>query len=223
MNDKTENLTDKVLVHLKDDILNGEYSPGAKLVMATLKERYDAGGSPLREALSQLLAEGLVTTENQKGFRVSAVSLKQLRDIYEARAHLESLLIGLAIDKGDDLWEAGIVAAAHRLFKYGNIDQLERISIHQWEARHHDFHDALVYGCGSVVLLEVRKSLYEKAARYRNLWLKENTSRTGAFDANLSEHQEIMEAVMQRDKATAQKMTYDHILVPVSILEKAFL
>jgi GntR family transcriptional regulator, carbon starvation induced regulator len=223
MNDENEKLADKVLSQLKTDILNGEFKPGEKLVLGTLKKRYGAGGSPLRESLSQLLAEGLVTTENQRGFRVSPVSIDQLRDIYEARAHLESMIVGIAIEKGDDIWEAGIVAAAHRLFKYDNIRQLKEISIHEWEERHHDFHDSLVNGCASEILLGLRKSLYEKAARYRNLWLKENISQIDAFDANLSEHQALMKAVLARDKSTAQSSIRDHILVPVKIIEKTFL
>ncbi|MCC3860555.1 DNA-binding transcriptional regulator CsiR [Pseudemcibacter aquimaris] len=216
------NLVSQVYDLLKNDILNGRYLPGGKLILSKLRENYQVGASPIREALSQLLAEGLVTTENMRGFRVSPVSLAQLKDIYEARACLERVLVELAIKRGDDVWEAGIVAAAHRLFKYGNISQLEEISIEEWEELHHEFHNAIVNGCGSSILLEVRQSLYEKATRYRNLWLKENVRQEDAFDSNISEHKDIVKAVLERDQEMAQKMIYEHILVPVKIIEESF-
>ncbi len=222
MKSKDINLTANAYTAIKKDILGGRYVPGEKLVLAKLRENYDMGASPIREALSQLLTEDLVKSENQRGFRVSPVSIEDLRDIYEARAHLEALLVGIAIEKGDDHWEAGIVAAAHRLFKYDRIDHLEDLSIHDWEERHHDFHDAIVNGSKARVLLETRHSLYEKAARYRNLWLQENTREEAAFDANLSEHKTIMDAVLDRDADLAKKLVFDHILVPVKIIEQVF-
>lgn len=218
----SDNLVSAAYDSLKRDIIHGEYGPNDRLVMARLREKYFIGASPIREALSKLLSEGLVVFENQKGFRVTPVSVSELRDIYEARAHLESLLVELSIEKGDDIWEANIIAASHRLFKFGSLDQLEGISISDWEERHHAFHDALVSGCASPILLEVRQTLYEKAARYRNLWLLENVSQSKAYDANLSEHKTLMNAALDRDTKTAKNMVYNHILVPVKIIEEVF-
>lgn len=218
-----DNLANKALIQLKKDILDGRYQPGEKLALSRLRENYDVGGSPLREALSGLLAEGLVTAESQRGFRVSPVSVAELQDIYEARAQLESLLGALALERGDDQWEAGVVGAAHSLFKYGNIDQAADIPVGDWEERHHAFHSAIVVGCGVGELLAVRATLYEKAARYRNLWLSENTRQSAAFDANLSDHQKLMQAVLDRDVQTLKDLLYDHILVPVHIIKQRFL
>ena len=217
-----DNLVSAAYDSLKNDIIHGDFGPNDRLVMARLRERYKIGASPIREALSKLLSEGLVVFENQKGFRVTPVSISQLRDIYEARAHLEGLLVELSIDKGDDSWEADIIAAGYKLFKIGSLGEMEGISITEWEERHHGFHDAIVSGCASPMLLDVRQGLYEKAARYRNLWLKENVSQEKAFDANLSEHKKLMDAVLNRDKKLAKEMMINHILVPVKILEEVF-
>ena len=81
---------------LKQDIIRGVFKPGEKLLMSALKERYDLGVGPLREALSQLVAEKLVVAISQKGYRVAPMSLEEMRDIYDARANLEAMIVGLA-------------------------------------------------------------------------------------------------------------------------------
>ena len=59
---------------LKNDIIRGNFQPDEKLRMSLLTSRYALGVGPLREALSQLVAERLVTGGNQKGDRVGAMS-----------------------------------------------------------------------------------------------------------------------------------------------------
>jgi len=123
MTDSRDNTASKILDSLKNDIISGEYLPKQKLHIKTLKEKYNVGTSPLREALSQLMANDLVVSKNQRGFYVSDISLEDLTDIYQTRAKIESLCIEMSIDKGDDYWEANLIAASHRLNKYSKKDK----------------------------------------------------------------------------------------------------
>ena len=79
------NTATQILDTLTNDILQGLFLPGEKLQIKTLKERYNVGTSPLREALSQLIVKDLVISENQKGFYVSEISINDLTDIYQAK------------------------------------------------------------------------------------------------------------------------------------------
>ncbi|WP_286239101.1 DNA-binding transcriptional regulator CsiR [Neptuniibacter halophilus] len=216
----SDNFAAQVLGQLKQDILSGYFNPGEKLKMARLKERYQVGVGPLREALSQLLVEQLVVVENQRGFTVHPISAEELEDIYQTRAEIEALCISQAIDKGDDAWEAGILAAAHQLNKSSHLlEQDNPQNIQQWEALHQAFHKAIAAGCQSPTLLHVRRSLYEKASRYRNYWLKENMLDKVVFDANQKEHQTLTDALLARDKATAVALIRQHILSPYRLLK----
>lgn len=85
---------------LKNDIIRGVYHPDEKLRMSLLTSRYGLGVGPLREALSQLVAERLVTVVNQKGYRVAPMSEQELLDIFDARANMEAMLVRLAIERG---------------------------------------------------------------------------------------------------------------------------
>lgn len=75
---------------LKNDIIRGNFQPDEKLRMSLLTSRYALGVGPLREALSQLVAERLVTVVNQKGYRVASMSEQELLDIFDARANMEA-------------------------------------------------------------------------------------------------------------------------------------
>ena len=99
---------------LKNDIIRGNFQPDEKLRMSLLTSRYALGVGPLREALSQLVAERLVTVVNQKGYRVASMSEQELLDIFDARANMEAMLVSLAIARGGDEWEADVLR--ERLF-----------------------------------------------------------------------------------------------------------
>lgn len=224
------NFAGQVIDLLKQDILNGYFAPGEKLKMARLKDRYQVGVSPLREALSQLIVEQLVVVENQRGFKVHPISHEELEDIYHTRAHIEALCISQAIQLGDDEWEANIVAADHQLKKAAHLlepnktdkqpdSEQQRLNIQQWEAKHQAFHAAACMGCGSNHLMQVRQSLYEKASRYRNLWLKQHMLNNTVFDANQKEHDKLMAALLARNEAEAVAIIKHHLLEPYVLLK----
>ena len=218
MKNSRQNTAAQILDSLKNDIISGEFLPMQKLHIKTLKEKYNVGTSPLREALSQLMAKDLVVSNNQRGFYVSDISIEDLTDIYQTRAKIESLCIEMSIDKGDDYWEANVIAASHRLNKY---TKQEAIDIDEWQSRHGEFHEALVAGCVSPRLFQIRSSLIEKSKRYRSLWLRENVSDAATLSINQNEHAALMNLALERDKKAASKLVEEHIMTPVEIIKKS--
>lgn len=102
---------------LRGEIIDGTLEPGAKLRTEELRARYDVSGSTIREALTRLLGEALVTSEGQRGFRVAPASLEDFRDLTEVRKLIETTALRQAIEVGDETWESEIVAAYYRLSK----------------------------------------------------------------------------------------------------------
>lgn len=202
---------------LKQDIIRGVYQPGEKLLMSRLKERYALGISPLREALSQLVSEHLVVAISQRGYRVAPMSVEELDDIYDARAQLESMLVRLAIERGDDAWEAEVLAKAHTLAKVAEVHGPDEM-LDVWDRRHQAFHSALVAGCGSRQLLMARESLFDQAARYRHLWLCQTVFSDRALAAKRQEHADLVEAILARDAQKASELTLEHMMTPVPII-----
>jgi len=200
---------------LRDDIIRGRLEPEAKLRIEELRQHYATGASPLREALNRLAGEGFVTTEGQRGFRVAPLSLKDLKDITRLRILLECEAITESMRRGDDAWEADIVAAYHRLSKFETgLDQ----RFPEWELRNQAFHEALIAACDSVWLLKYRRTLYEQHKRYRLISVLEQDETRDVH----REHQAIMEAVLARDEKTACAATEAHIMRTVETTEQAF-
>src|SRR5262245_65314056 len=86
---------------LRRDIVCGVLKPDSKLKLRMLKERYGIGGSPMREALAQLTAQGLVQQLSQKGFRVPPLSRAHLMDITRSRQLVEIEAVTRATAQGD--------------------------------------------------------------------------------------------------------------------------
>lgn len=205
---------------LKNDIIRGVYQPDEKLRMSLLTSRYRLGVGPLREALSQLVAEQLVTVVNQKGYRVAPMSGQELLDIFDARANTEAMLVELAIARGDDAWEAEILARAHMLAKLEAVDASEQL-LDEWDQRHQAFHTAIVAGCGSRYLLQMRERLFDLAARYRFIWLRKTVLSVEMLEDKHDQHQTLVEAILARDATRASELMRQHLLTPIPIIQQA--
>ena len=89
--------------NLKEKILNCEFSPGMHLNEAVLCETFHVSRTPIRDALSRLEQEGLVTIRSKKGIVVSSLSISEVNNIFELRLLLEPYSIrnyGYTLDEG---------------------------------------------------------------------------------------------------------------------------
>lgn len=90
---KHRTLSAAILHQLRTAILNGTYAAGSQLRQDALAESYGVSRIPVREALFQLEAEGLVRITPQKGAIVSELSVSEINDVFELRAILEPRLL----------------------------------------------------------------------------------------------------------------------------------
>ena len=197
---------------LRKDILSGQLAPGQRLRTKDLQARYGLGLSPLRESLQRLSVEGMVVNDEQRGFAVAPVSVAELQDLTLARTALESVMLPMAITRGNADWEADIVAAFHRLSRTPlPLDTEALADARLWESRHRAFHHALVAGCGSPWLLRLHAQLVDQSERYRKIRILHHQERgAGVRDVN-AEHQAVMDAVLRRDAAQASELMSRHL------------
>ena len=157
---------------IEADILAGRLAPQARLGIAETAARYGVGATPLREALSRLVARGLVRAEGHRGFKVTAISRADLADIVLIRRAVEREALGLAMARGDSAWEADIVATLHRLKRGIAADpRAFREGDAAFDALHKAFHSALIAACGSPRMMAAQSQLYDEAYRYRRLMM----------------------------------------------------
>lgn len=202
---------------LRDDIVNGELEPGSRLAVEHLRKRYGVGSSTIREALSLLIADALVSAEGQRGFTVKPMSAEDLQDISNLRILLETRALADSIEHGDDDWEAGIVAAFHRLSKaQERVEAKEPGAAAEWEVRNREFHDALNARSGSSWIRYLLDMLHHHSERYRRLAL---TDTSVPRDVH-AEHTALMEATLARDVEASCQVVTDHILQTTAVIEE---
>jgi DNA-binding GntR family transcriptional regulator len=212
-----ENSVEGIQQSLREDIVRGVFAPDQPLRMEALKSRFDTGFSPIREALSRLLSEGLVVLEPNRGFRVAGLSREDLYDIALARIAVETTALRLAIQNGDEYWEASVVGAMHRYRKLSAAAFAGESQLVLWEGAHDALHGALIAACGSARLLALQARYQEQHLRYRRLIVIPEVS----GDAHCLEHERLVELALARDAAAAVAAIENHMMITVDALVAA--
>src|SRR6185369_16305216 len=90
---------EELRLQLADDIVRGALPPGASLDETDIARRFKVSRTPVREALRQLVASGLVEARAHRGAVVARPSIERLTGMFEAMAELEALCAGLAAER----------------------------------------------------------------------------------------------------------------------------
>lgn len=193
-----------IFERLRSDILDGRLPPGAKLQIKGLMESYAIGQTPLREALNRLSAEGLVASEDQRGFAVPGISAAELEELTRTRCWLEERGLRESMAAATEEWEEAVLLAGHRLARTPRAPEGEVAGA--WELRHREFHRLLIGRCGSRWLIGFCEQLTDRHQRYRRLAARR------AFPERdvVGEHTAIMQAVLARDVEQAVALLTAH-------------
>src|SRR5471032_3391697 len=90
---------EELRLQLADEIVRGVLAPGSALDETDIAQRFKVSRTPVREALRQLVASGLVEARAHRGAVVAQPSLERLTGMFEAMAELEALCAGLAAER----------------------------------------------------------------------------------------------------------------------------
>jgi GntR family carbon starvation induced transcriptional regulator len=203
----SQSMTSKAYSRLRDDIISGVLKPGQKLKVDKLRQQYEVGSSPVREALSLLTSDHFVERMDQRGFRVASVSVAEFEELLKTRCWLEERALRKSIKNGQSGWEEQVVLAAYRLSRVPRADDGHNfIANAEWEKRHKHFHMTLISACGSSFLLKFCDQLYDQNIRYRQLSGKNAYPKRDVT----AEHGAICDAVLARDEDLAARLLVSH-------------
>ena len=203
----SESMTSRIYTRMRADIISGQLEPARKLKIADLRRRYDAGASPIREALSLLTSDNLVERLDQRGFRVVEASTKEFEVLLKTRTWIEETALRKSIENGGTAWEDQVILAAYRLSRVPRFEADGRfVANAEWEMRHKHFHMTLLAACGSSILLKFCDQLFDQNTRYRHL---SAPSAYPSRDIN-AEHGAICDAVLARDADVAVDLLTQH-------------
>lgn len=186
---------------LRRDILSCRIVPGAELREAELAERFGVSKSPVRDALSRLVQEGLVIVAPRQGYRVAPISLKDAKDMFEYRGVLESACARLAAANAgaQDL---------HALDDFRTFD--EHVYSDGFTAYNRAFHRAIAQLSGNARLMHALANQIDQMDRV--VTMSVDATRRHDPQRVLRQHCEIIDALQGREGRRAATLLARHVL-----------
>lgn len=190
---------DQIANLIREEILRGELEPGVSARQDEIAQRLSVSRVPVREALRILVAEGLMTCEPQKGFRVARLAPEDAREILEIRSILEvqALRWAFANITPEDLAQASTALAQSEAT--GSIDE--------WSDMNGRFHSAVLSPCRRPQLLAMITQLNNRVDRYIRLLVALGDYRSRAQ----REHRAILAAIDVGNVDAAASLLKQHI------------
>ncbi|MGP3968297.1 GntR family transcriptional regulator [Streptomyces sp. 6N223] len=186
---------------LRGAIVSGQFADGAELNQVELAARFGVSRVPVREALRQLQAEGLVDSQAHRRVRVRGTTPARLVEIFALRGLIEGWLVEQAVPHID---QATIVTAR------AINERLRTESDHPaWLELNREFHRLLFSPSGAETAAELLEPLRQRSERYTRLWSRGNGVHRPA--ETTAEHDEILRLIEAGDAAGARKATEEHV------------
>ena len=196
-------LSDRIRDALTDAIASGEIAAGTALDEQNLAQRYGASRTPVREALRQLAASGLVEIRPRRGVVVARLTPQRIADMFETTAEIEAMCARLATYRMTPL-ERGQLMELHAdsaiAVRDGDIDAYDRCN--------RAFHEALYTATHNGYMAEQALAIRERLAAFRRTQLR-HADRIGR---SYEEHGEILTAIAEGDGETAARRMRAHML-----------
>lgn len=196
--------TPRLCEALEEDIVSGRLRPGQRLDEAGLAERFGVSRTPIREALIQLSASGLIDMRPRRGAYVALLGPRELVESFELMAEIEASCARLAAQRMGAADRAAINeahAACCEAVAAGDDD-----AYYPANAR---FHAAIYAATGNRVLRAEAVRLQTALQPYRRLQLKVPRRIAASF----AEHEAILQALLAGDGAGAAERIRAHVLV----------
>ena len=205
-------LVDQVTSALKLAILSGEIKPHTVLVERQIAQSFGVSKTPVREALINLTATGIVEAAPGGGTaRVRKISDQEVRWIYEARLLVEPWAIGRGVEQHGVAAEARSLLSESRACRASN--DLARLSL-----VNRQLHRVLYQQCDNQVVVDALNSLQDLTALCAATVLWE---RFPYWESEATEHEAIVSAAERRDSAAAASLAADHILRSIDRLDQS--
>ena len=186
---------------LEEAILEGDLKPGERLRAEALAQRFGTSRTPVREALLQLEAQGLVDVEPNRGAVVRSFDRDDLSDLYQLRALLEPRAAALATPRISEQ----------------DIEALDALcEAEDQMVANEAFHRIILEAAGSPRLLDAMRAATGIPRAFRSVFWHDERQR----EESLMCHRRLVAAFNARDAELAEAVMRMHILGAIAFLEE---
>ncbi|HRK18313.1 MAG TPA: GntR family transcriptional regulator [Hyphomicrobiaceae bacterium] len=195
-------LPDELASRLRDLVVAGELKPDDKIAEAELCARFGVSRTPLREAIKMLAAEGLVTLTPNRGARVASITASEIAEIFPVMGALEAM--------AGELAAANHTSAQLQALEALHADIVAARNSSDWLAysrANRAFHESLFDIAGNATLTSLYTQLMIRIHAVR--FVAQQTPE--AWDAAVSDHEAIMQALRTRDATAVASLLRTHL------------
>jgi len=187
--------------YLRDEIIHGDLVPGQHIRLDETAVRFDVSTMPVREALRDLEAEGLVSIFPHRGAVVTQLSADDLQDIYQIRGTLEQLGTHLSVPHMTGATHAEMTSLIEEMDSHlDEVVTLVRLN--------HRFHTVLYSPSGRRHLCDLIVKLRYRTQHYLRAYI----AQLGRMPQAQVQHRAILEACKSGDAELAGSLMYDHVV-----------
>ncbi|HBG74893.1 MAG: hypothetical protein A2X25_07665 [Chloroflexi bacterium GWB2_49_20] len=187
---------DQIYKELRRSIIKGYLKPGERLDIVKLTKHYETSITPLRDAISLLSQEGLVTIKPRRGYFVCQITVHQLIDLFEVREILETASIQRAVGR---ITDEQIEQLTHDYTGYDD-DSYDR-----YIDENRRFHCLIAKATGNEELVQMMGRVHDLLARFMFLVFRQTVKTQDKT------HTCIIEALQARDEEAVLKAIIDEI------------
>jgi DNA-binding GntR family transcriptional regulator len=205
---KRRTAQEQVLDSLRRAILGGVLAPGTPLVLSELSERLGVSRTPIREAIRELAAEGLVDFDSYRSAVVHTPTIEEAEELYELRLILEPIAVRKAVER---ITEAQLDEASALQREMVNVKEVGR-----WVELNREFHAMLNNAAESPRLNGMVSGLRNVSGMQVSLSLKASPHE---LERSNHEHAAIVQAFRDRDPDRAVELTKTHLRTTLEIIE----
>ena len=198
-----------VHLRLRKEIVSGHFPQGSALAEPVLAEHFHTSRAPVREALIALEREGLVTFEKTGRTRVRTIGAKDLREIMEARAALESMAASLANRNWTDADTEFVAKNIEAQTKASSLAELSRLDI--------DLHHYVVTCSGNLRLLQLWEPLrWQYEAYLIEIFKRQSTGDYRPETETVLAHRKLLKALSSGTPDEAAAAMMEHVLFNIT-------
>lgn len=201
MNGASTTYQQQAYTHVKDLILRLKIKPGAYVTDTHIAKELKISRTPVREAFRRLEREGLLVYEARRGWKVYALSMHDIHEIFNIKVALEGMVARQAAACQDETLRAHLRDAITRMRRAADNNNIE-----EWFAIDPELHGLIFEMAGNQRACRIIENLNDQYHRVRVGF----AARTGRMARSIVEHEAIVAAILAQDGELAESLMRDH-------------
>jgi DNA-binding GntR family transcriptional regulator len=195
-------ISDQIRLRIESAIAKGELEPGDAIDDAALASQHKVSRTPVREALLQLQAQGILSSTPRGGYIVAKMNLQQLLSLWELLAELEGVAVRLACERMTHEEIKSLIKQHRSSQKLAKNDDIEG-----WQEANLKFHEIIYEGARNPFLRQEVMRIRSRTGAYR----RHAFGALGRIKSSYEQHEKIVTALEKRDATAALACMTDHM------------